>query len=268
MRAIIAALSAVVCALVAPVAKADPIKLYAAGSLRAALTDIAKRFEAAGGEPVQAKFGASGLLKDEIAGGSAAEVFASANMQHPLALASSGRSGPVILFARNSLCALARSGLAITSATLLERMLDPAIKLGTSTPKFDPSGDYTFAMFGKANAIRPGARATLENKALQLVGAPHGAAPPSGRTVYGWHVAEGRADIFITYCTNAAAAVKENPGQQSVALPDALSVGADYGLIVMRGAPLAAHRFALFILSTEGQRILASHGFTAPSLAQ
>ena len=116
--------------------------LHAAGSLRAALTDLAREFEAAGGGKVQAKFGPSGLLKDDIAGGAKAEVFASANMEHPQALATAKRSGPVVLFARNRLCALVRPGLDVTPASLLERMRDPALKLGTSTPKADPSGDY------------------------------------------------------------------------------------------------------------------------------
>ena len=47
----------------------DPVQLYAAGSLRAALTEIAAAFEAQTGIKVQAKFGPSGTLKDEIAGG-------------------------------------------------------------------------------------------------------------------------------------------------------------------------------------------------------
>ena len=81
--------------------------------------------------------------------------------------------------------------------------------------------------------------------------------------MYGWHVAEGRADIFLTYCTNALAAQKENPGQQIVALPENLSVGADYGLTVMTGAPPAAQGFAQFIVSAAGQKILVSHGFAA-----
>ena len=80
---------------------AEPVVLYAAGSLRGALTDIAKNFETATGLKVQAKYGASGLLKDEIAGGAKAEVFASANMEHPQALAKANKSGPVVLFARN-----------------------------------------------------------------------------------------------------------------------------------------------------------------------
>jgi hypothetical protein len=59
-------------------------------------------------------------------------------------------------------------------------------------------------------------------------------------------------------------AQRENPGQQVVALPDTLSVGADYGLSVMTDASPAAHRFALFILSGEGQATLAQRDFAAP----
>lgn len=244
-------------------AVADTVQLYAAGSLKGALTDVAKAYETATGNTIQAKFGASGLLKDEIAGGAKTDVFASANMEHPQALHDAGKAKPVVLFARNKLCALVKPGLKVDSAGLLESMLDANIKLGSSTPKADPSGDYAFEAFRKAEALKPGAQAALEKKALLLTGGATSAAAPPGRTVYGWHVADGRADIFLTYCTNAMAAVKENPGQQMIALPEALRVGADYGLTVINGASPAAQAFAPFIVSAEGQKILASHGFAA-----
>ena len=82
-------------------ALADPVQLYAAGSLRGALTDVAKAFEARTGDQVAAKFGPSGALKNEIMGGAKAQVFASANMEHPPALHDTGKSGPVVRFARN-----------------------------------------------------------------------------------------------------------------------------------------------------------------------
>ena len=135
----------------------------------------------------------------------------------------------------------------VDGAGLLERMLDPGVKLGISTPKADPSGDYAFEVFRKANAIRPGAQAALESKALRLTGSAGSATPPAGRTAYGWHVAEGRADIFLTYCTNALMAQKENPGQQIVTLPDSLAVGADYGLTVISDSS-PAQQFADFIM--------------------
>lgn len=266
MRARIVPLLLVASLVSAPVIAADPVLLHAAGSLRPALTEIGKAFEAANAIPVQAKFGASGLLKDEIAAGARAEVFASANMEHPLALAAAKRSGPVVLFARNKLCALVRSGLSVGPSDLLDVMLYPSVKLGTSTPLSDPSGDYAWEVFRKADATKPGTLAALEKKALKLTGAPNSPPGPSGRNIYGALVAEGKADIFLTYCTNARVAQRENPGQKIVALPASLAVGADYGLTVMVDASPNASRFAMFILSPEGQRILATYGFSAPTL--
>ncbi|MGE3868708.1 MAG: molybdate ABC transporter substrate-binding protein [Pseudorhodoplanes sp.] len=247
-----------------PAKASEPVMLHAAGSLRGALSEASAAFEAASGLKVQAKYGPSGLLKDEIAGGARAEVFASANMTHPQALASAKRSGPVVLFARNRLCALVRPGLAVTPATLLDKLLDPAIKVGTSTPKADPSGDYAWEVFRKADSVRSGSFAALEMKALTLTGGPNSPPPPAGRSVYGALVAEGKADIFLTYCTNALAAQKENAGQQIVALPESLAVGADYGLTVMAESSANGYKLAMFILSPEGQAVLAKHGFAAP----
>ena len=249
------------CSLAVPVRATETVALYAAGSLRDALGEIARTFQTATGTKIVTKFGPSGLLKDEIAAGAQADVFASANMEHPQALHAAGKSGPVILFARNRLCALVKPGLKVDSGGLLERMLDPQIKLGTSTPKADPSGDYAFEVFRKADALKPGARAELEKKALQLTGNPSSAQPPQGRAVYGWHVAEGRADIFLAYCTATAEAKKQNPDQQIVELPASLSVGADYGLTVMSGAAQPAPALARFIVSPAGQKILAGYGF-------
>jgi molybdenum ABC transporter molybdate-binding protein len=251
-----------------PAIAADPVLLHAAGSLRFALTDIAAAFETATGLKVQAKFGASGTLKDEIAGGANAEVFASANMEHPQALAAAKKSGPVVLFARNQMCALVRPGLAITSAILLDRLLDAGVKLGTSTPVADPSGDYAWEIFRKADKIKAGAFAALERKALKLVGFAGAPTAPPGRSVYAMLLAEGNADLILTYCTNAMDGQRENAALQMVRMPDELAVAADYGLTVMTDAPPNAYQFAMFILSADGQRTLAKYGFTAPALPQ
>lgn len=244
------------------------VLLHAAGSLRGALGEVAEAFAADSGIKVEAKYGPSGTLRDEIAGGSRAQVFASANMEHPQSLAAAGKSSPVVMFARNRLCALVRPGLSATPDTLLEIMLRDDIKLGTSTPKADPAGDYAFAVFAKADVVKGGSRKILEQKAQQLTGGPSSASGPAGRSVYGWHVAEGRADIFLTYCTGALVAQRENAGQQIVALPEPLAVGADYGLTVINDSPPAASRFAQFIVSSKAQQILAKHGFAAPGLSQ
>ena len=237
----------------AATAAAEPLRLAAA-------------FTARNGTEILPVFGPSGVLKDRIAAGEPADLFASANMEHPRALAASGHGRPpVVLFARNRLCALVRPGLGIDSPSLLDRMLDPSIHLATSTPKADPAGDYAWALFRKAEALRPGARASLEAKALRLAGSADAPPPPPGRTVYGLVMERGEADIFLTYCTNAMQAAQEVQRLEVVALPDALSVGADYGLVVLTDRPEAAS-LALFVLSPSGQAILARHGFAAPTL--
>lgn len=246
-------------------ASSDPIQLYAAGSLRAALTEISRAFEAESGAVVQSKFGPSGLLKDEIASGAHLDVFASANMEHPLALHAMGRCGPVKRFARNTLCALVRSDLPVNSESLLDRMLDPAIRLGTSTPKADPSGDYAFEVFRKVEAVRPGAGDRLAQKALQLTGNASSVRPPDGRSAYGWHVAEGRADIFLAYRTACREAKSQYSDLQIVDLPKPLAVGAEFGLAVITGASDEASLFTAFILAEAGQSILQSHGFGRPN---
>lgn len=267
MRATARALSIVallgVCAVVQA---AGPVRLYAAGSLRAAMDEIGAAFAKRSGTTVVGEFGASGLLRERIVKGAPAEVFASANMEHPRALADAGRGGPVVRFARNRLCALTAPRVNVTTETLLERMLDPAVKLGTSTPKADPSGDYAWKLFHKADTTRPGAFKALAEKALQLIGGPDSAPAPKDRSAYGMLVARGDADIFLTYCTNALVAQTEEPALRIVPIPSALAVGADYGLTVIDGASPAAHEFAQYVLSGPGQEVLLRHGFTPVAL--
>jgi ABC-type molybdate transport system substrate-binding protein len=247
-----------------PAAAQEPVRLFAAGSLRAVMTEIGQAYAKAGGGPLQGEFGPSGLLRDRLAKGELADVFASANMEHPASLHAAGRSGPVTSFARNRLCALVAPGVPVTTETLLDRMLDPGVKLGISTPKADPSGDYALELFAKAETQKAGARAVLEAKALKLTGGPDSPPPPKDRSVYGILVAGRKADIFLTYCTNAKAARDENPALAIVAVPAPLAVGANYGLTVLADANPAATQFAQFVLSADGQRILARHGFDAP----
>jgi molybdate transport system substrate-binding protein len=241
---------------------ADPVRLLAAGSLRAALTEVAAEWALASGGAVSPDFAPSGLLRDRILGGEAADVFASANLEHPQAIAAE-RGGEVRAFARNTLCALAQPGLAVESDTLLETMLRAEMRVGTSTPVADPSGDYAFELFDRAEALSSGASASLKAKALQLTGGPDSAPAPQGRNLYAWVMQEDRADLFLTYCTNAVLAVAEAPELQIIQIPDTLNVGAEYGLIVLSDTE-EARGFAAFILSAEAQAILARFGFGAP----
>jgi ABC-type molybdate transport system substrate-binding protein len=245
----------------------DELSVFAAGSLRSAMTDLARGFEGRGGMKVKLTTGPSGLLKNRLEAGEAAQVFASANMTHPEALHASGKADVVRPFARNALCALASSTFSLQGKTLVQRLLDTDVKVGTSTPKADPSGDYAFQMFERiesAGAAAPGAAAALKAKALQLTGGPDSPKPPPGRNLYGMLVDAGKADVFITYCTNTTEAKRELPSLQVLPLPDDVNVGAVYGIAVLRPATPAAQGFVDFVLAPEGQQILRGFGFSAP----
>lgn len=89
------------------VAVGDPVHVYAAGSLRDALTEIARDHEARTGQKVALTFAASGLLWERIEQGASAQVFASADTKHPQRLANQGQWQAPVVFTRNTLCALA-----------------------------------------------------------------------------------------------------------------------------------------------------------------
>jgi len=245
---------------------ADSLTLYAAGSLKAALGEVAASYEKTYQAKVTTKFGPSGLLRKAIEGGETPDVFASANMAHPEKLASDGWGSPVVLFARNQLCALAQPDVEMTTDNLYDVLMDTSIRVGTSTPKADPSGDYAWELFRKADAIKEGSFTVLSTKALQLTGGPDSQKPPEGRNPYGWVMGEKKADVFLTYCTNAVLARKEVQTLKIVRIPEKLSVGADYGVLVREGAPQEGWRFAMYILSPEGQKILREYGFEATAI--
>lgn len=121
---------------------------------------------------VATKFGESGLMREWVEAGETAHLFAPANMPHPGSLEAAGRGAPVALSAWNRFCALAAADLAFTSERLLDAMLSDEMRLGTSTPLADPSGDYASALFDRAEAVRPGATVALKDKAMQLTGGP------------------------------------------------------------------------------------------------
>ena len=169
-------------------------------------------------------------------------------------------------FVRNKLCAIVSPAADTPPATpeqLLSLLLNTALKFGTSTPKSDPAGDYAWALFRRAEALQPGAYALLDAKALKLTGSPAATAPPAGRGAYSWLMDTGQADVFLTYCTNAAVVAREVPRMVVLAVPPALEVGADYGVTAKAGDAGAA-RFEQFMLSAHGQATFARFGFGAP----
>jgi molybdate transport system substrate-binding protein len=92
------------------------------------------------------------------------DLFASADMGNALKLRTNGQAAAVVMFTRNAMCGFANPEVGLTTANFADRLLDPAVKLGTSTPKADPGGDYTWEMFRLIDRSHPGALALLDRK--------------------------------------------------------------------------------------------------------
>jgi molybdate transport system substrate-binding protein len=173
--------------------------LHAAGSLRRAFGELLPLFEQVQAVRVEALFGPAGLLRRRIEAGEGAQVFASANMEHPRRLHEAGLFGEPVCFARNEICAVVRRDLAIGPAGLVDAMLDPELMLATSTPGADPSGDYAEMVFARIDHLRPGAGAALTARARRLLGGGFASEVPAGQAPSAWLIETGQADIVLGY---------------------------------------------------------------------
>lgn len=243
-------------------ASAGDIRVLAAGSLKDAFTaifaDYAARHAGLSFIPV---WGPSGALRDRIEKGEAFDIFASAALPHAQTLTRAGISGLAALFARNALCIVTEASRPLDSPSLAATLLDPAVRIGTSTPVADPGGDYAWELFRKIDTTHPGAFATLSTKAQQLMGSPTAKPREDGRHPLLAALQDHAIDLFIYYCSSAERLIATAPGLKMVGLPPELSVGPEYGLTVSRKASPEAIAFAAYLLSPDGQRRMQEFGF-------
>ncbi|HEX5049365.1 MAG TPA: substrate-binding domain-containing protein [Gammaproteobacteria bacterium] len=239
-------------------AHADPVVILAAGSLRGVVSDLAAAGNAVGIE-VRSVFGGSGLLRGRIEKGEKADLFLSADLGHPRKLQASGRTVlPVVLFARNRMCVVARRAGGVTEKNLVDRLLADGVRVKTSTPIADPSGDYAWTILDRIEAARPGAGAKLKEKAQANMTLTAPAAAP-GQSAAAALFAANLIDVWITYCSASAGVEKEIPGLASIEVPPALDPHPMNGLAVLSDRPEVL-RLAVLLLSEEGQAIVGRNG--------
>jgi ABC-type molybdate transport system substrate-binding protein len=238
---------------------AEPAQVYAAGSLSTVVPLLIKSSGLDASSFAAPTFGPSGGLRERIEKGEPVDLFLSADTEHPRTLAKAKPQTLVIPFARNNLCLFARSSLGLTQSNALDKMLDPSVRLATSTPVLDPGGDYAFAAFKRAEAVHPGAEAMLAQKALKLFVGPTAMTPMPGHSLAGSILLADKADLLLVYCSGKEQTARDVPDLSVVRLPPAIDVAATYGLALLSNNPVA-ERLALFVLSDKGQAILAANG--------
>ncbi len=73
-------------------------------------------------------------------------------------------------------------------------------------------------------------------------------------------------DICLTYRTDARLALLAAPNLQILELPENLAVQANYGMTLINNSRSAVVMLAMYILSPDGQNILAKYQFETPLL--
>jgi hypothetical protein len=121
-------------------------------------------------------------------------------------------------------------------------------------------------MFRLAEKLKSGSFAILDQKAQQIVGGSLPSAAGAGPNPTIAALRDRRVDVVLGYCTSARLRMSRLPELQLVDIPEALRVGPEYGLALVKGAHPAATNLMLYILSLDGQATLKRFGFNPVGL--
>jgi molybdate transport system substrate-binding protein len=231
------------------------LNVLAAGSLKRALIPLCQQFNDQTGMAVSVDFGPAGLLRERIEAGERCDLFASANTHHPQTLLASGRAQSVATFAFNRLNLTARKTAQTQNDDWLTLLANPALRLGTSTPGCDPSGDYTWELFERIEARHPDV--DLKSRAKMLVGGRDSLTVPADEIASAWLIRNNLTDLFIGYA-HYARALENADDLRILPLPDAYQTRCEYQLALLNDA---AAPLATFITAPEGQAFLRHAGF-------
>ena len=244
LRAILLAL-----ALAATPLQAEVPQVAAAADLRSALPALALAFQASTGETVTLRFAASGTLAQQLANGAPDTVFLSADETLVTRLLVAGLTqGKGQVYARGRLALVSAKTAPLADLPALRRALagGQVQHLAIANPLIAPYGARAEQALTAAR-ILPVFQAQLvrgENVAQALQ-----------------YVASGNAEAGVV----SAALVHDGRAGVAVALlPARLHSPLRQTLVLMRGAGPVAQRFAAFVLSPAGQKLLAQHGFERP----
>jgi molybdate transport system substrate-binding protein len=259
LPALAATLALIASASAANGAQPQTVEIYSAGSLRGVVGDLTTQAASAFGIEVKGIFGGSGSLRERIEKGEKPDLFMSADVGSPRKLQTVGRTVvPVIAFARNRMCVVSRRSAGVSPTNLIDHLLEKAVRVKTSTPIADPSGDYAWAIFDRIEELRPGSGAILKGKAQALMSVKATPATPT-QSAAAALFASHQIDMSLTYCSGFPALQKEVPELASFPVPPQLDPHPVYGMAVLSDKP-GVLRLALFLMSEQGQAIIAKNG--------
>ena len=225
------------------------IIVSAAVSLKDAFTEIAALSENRTGMTIRFNFGASGALQKQIESGAPADLFASAGSKQMDELATKDLivPGSRADFARNVLVLVTPANDA-RMRSLMDLARSDVKKIAIGNPKTVPAGQYTEQTLTRLKLL-PEIQAKLiyAEDVRQVLD----------------YVVRGEVDAGLVYSSDA---VNAGTTVKIVApAPDDSHEPIVYPIAIVKDSHQqpAAKQFIDLVLSSEGQTILAKHGFTA-----
>lgn len=220
------------------------VNVFAAASLTGAFGQIGEDFQAANpGTTVTFNFGASSALAQQIVAGAPADVFAAASPATMKTVTDAGDAADPAVLVRNRL-----------------QIAVPPDNPGKVTGLADfAEPQLTIALC--AAEVPCGAAATKVFTATGITAAPDTLEQDVKAALS--KVRLGEVDAALVYRTDVLAAGDEVKG---IAFPEADQAINDYPVATLSGAPnaAAAQAFVAYVLSSEGQELLADAGFDSP----
>lgn len=224
------------------------MQILAAGSLKGVWPALMAYFPA----PVETRFGPAGLLRERIEAGESCDLFASASEDHPQTLLAAGRALAVMPFTSNRLCITVRSDCLLPGDDWFTLLTRDSLRIATSTPGTDPSGDYTQVLFSRMG----NAGEAVRQRALPLAGG-RDSVIPTGRLAAEWIIQADMADLFIGYASYRTA-LSRAAGLTVLDIPAAVNPVARYACAVITPE---AQRLATFLGSEQAKGVLRDAGF-------
>jgi len=235
------------------------LTVFAAASLTDAFEEIATAFEAANpGVDVVYNFAGSQQLAAQINEGAPADVFASANNSQMQVVIEGSRvvSGAQKTFVRNRLVVITPKDNPAGIETLQD-LARPGLRLILADSAV-PVGQYSLDFLAKASALPEYTESFSPTVLANVV-----SFEDNVRSVL-TKVALGEGDAGIAYTTDVAL---DADNIQQIAIPDELNTIASYPIAPIADSPYPelAQAFIDYVLSPEGQQVLAKYGFISPA---
>lgn len=225
------------------------LNVYAASSLTEAFGELEGVFEAAHpGVDVAVTYAGSQILRLQIEQGAAADVFASANMEHMRALFESGLVSESQVFAHNDLVLIVPLDNPSGIETLGDLAHAQRLVLGAASV---PVGRYAREILRRA--------APVYEEGFEAIVMSRVVSEEMNVRLARTKVELGEADAAIVYRTDAGS----NDRVRLVEIPSELNVIADYpiGIVSRTAARAAAEAWVSLVGSEEGRAVLRRHGF-------